>query len=95
MFIARDSMSRDGSITWFDFSCIDASLKEKTKALQLMSIHLQNMSAHDALTLLRYSFAIPGLKYLLHISPISSHRVKYLGQHLTGNVGGSHEHHTQ
>ena len=48
MFIARDSMSRDGSITWFDFSCIDASLKEKTKALQLMSIHLQNMSAHDA-----------------------------------------------
>ncbi len=48
---------------------IDASLEEKTQALKLMGSRFQYFSAHDALTLLCHSFAIPKLHYLLRTAP--------------------------
>lgn len=48
---------------------IDKALEEKIQALKLMGSRLQHMSAHDALTLLRHSFSIPKLKYLLRTAP--------------------------
>ena len=42
---------------------IDASLKEKTKAMCLMGARFKHMSSHDSLILLRHSFAIPRLQY--------------------------------
>ena len=52
-----------------DVGSIDFSLAEKTKALRLMSTRFTYMSAHDSLTLLRHSFAIPRLQYLLRTAP--------------------------
>ena len=52
-----------------DVASIDASLKEKTKALRLMGTRFKHMSAHDSLILLRHSFAIPRLRYLLRTAP--------------------------
>ena len=58
---------------------IDASLKEKTKALHLMGARFKHMSAHDSLILLGPSFAIPRLQYLLRSAPcfLSSELVLY------------------
>ena len=62
-----------------DVASIDASLKEKTKALRLMGTRFKHMSAHDSLILLRHSFAIPRLRYLLRSAPcfLSSELASY------------------
>ena len=62
-----------------DVASIDASLKEKTKALRLMGTRFKHMSAHDSLILLRHSFAILRLRYLLRSAPcfLSSELASY------------------
>ena len=62
-----------------DVASIDALLKEKTKGLRLMGTRFKHMSAHDSLNLLRHSFAIPRLRYLLRTAPcfLSSELVSY------------------
>ncbi len=63
--------------------CVDsigASLEEKIQALKLMGSRFQYFSAHDALTLLRYSYAIPKLHNLLHTAPcFLSRKLKQYG----------------
>ena len=44
----------------------------KTEALQRMGERLELLSAHDAFTLLRYSFALPKLLYHLRTAPCFS-----------------------
>ena len=52
-----------------DVASISASLDEKVHALSIMGARLSHLSAHDSLTLLRHSFAIPKLRYLLRTAP--------------------------
>ena len=52
-----------------DVASIDASLEEKILALSIMGSRFPHLSAHDSHTLLRHSFAIPKLHYLLHTTP--------------------------
>ena len=52
-------------------SCISISLKEKTHALEVMGDRLQYITAHDGILLLRNSFSIPKLLYVLR-TPVSS-----------------------
>uniref|UniRef100_A0A1X7U678 Uncharacterized protein n=1 Tax=Amphimedon queenslandica TaxID=400682 RepID=A0A1X7U678_AMPQE len=46
-----------------------AAVEEKTLALKRMGDRLRHFTLHDAIILLRHSFAIPRLTYLLHSSP--------------------------
>jgi hypothetical protein len=57
-----------GSPIW-DLSCISNTLSAKTNLLRMMGDRLQLLSAHDAILLLRHSFALPKLLYCLRISP--------------------------
>ena len=59
-----------------DLGSISTSLDEKTKALSIMG---ERFSAHDSLVLLRHSFAIPKLHYLLRTTPcfLSGHLEEY------------------
>ncbi len=52
-----------------DIVSIDRAVKEKLEALKVMGSRFQHISAHDALTLLRHSFSIPKLRYLLRTAP--------------------------
>ncbi len=52
-----------------DIVSIDRAVKEKLEALKIMGSRFQHISAHDALTLLRHSFSIPKLRYLLRTAP--------------------------
>ena len=52
-----------------DMSSTSDAISGKTQLLRTMGDRLQHVSAHDALLLLRYSFAIPKLLYLLRSSP--------------------------
>ena len=52
-----------------DVGSIDSTLAENTKARRLMSARFTYMSAQDSLTLLRHSFSIPRLQYLLRTAP--------------------------
>ena len=52
-----------------DMSSIDICLDDKIQALSIMGAHFTHLSAHDALILLRHSFAIPKLRYLLRTAP--------------------------
>ena len=52
-----------------DVTSIDASIDEKIKVLCLMGNRFKHMSAHDSLILLRHSFTIPRLHYLLCSAP--------------------------
>ena len=52
-----------------DVACIDATLEKKIQALNTMGALFPYLSSHDALTLLRHSFAIPKLHYLLRSAP--------------------------
>ena len=47
----------------------DTSLADKTQALKTMGARLSHFSKHDAITLLRYSIAIPKVLYLLRTAP--------------------------
>ena len=47
------------------------AISGKTQLLRTMGDRLQHVSAHDALLLLRNSFAIPQLLYLLRPRPVS------------------------
>ena len=48
---------------------ISHSITEKVGALEWMGEHLSALSSHDALILLRSSFALPKLMYVLHTAP--------------------------
>ena len=52
-----------------DIRSISDAISGKTKLLRTMGDRLQHVSAHDALLLLRNSFALPQLLYLLRTSP--------------------------
>ena len=55
-----------------DENCMSAAIMDKVEALQRMGNHLSHLAAHDALLLLRSSFAIPKLLYLLRSAPCFS-----------------------
>ena len=48
---------------------IDTSLQEKITALSIMGDRFSHLSTHDSLVLLRHSFDIPKLHYLLRTAP--------------------------
>ena len=48
---------------------IDTAVRTKTDALRIMKSRLCYLSKHDALVLLRHSFAIPKVLYILHTAP--------------------------
>ena len=52
-----------------DVSSIDACLDDKIQALTTMGARFTHLCAHDSLILLRHSFAIPKLRYLLCTAP--------------------------
>ena len=52
-----------------DENSISDAISRKTSLLQTMGERLQHISVHDSLLLLRNSFAIPKLLYLLRTSP--------------------------
>ena len=52
-----------------DVASISASLDEKVQALSVMGARFSHLSAQDSLILLRHSFAIPKLRYLLCTAP--------------------------
>ena len=60
-------------------SCISISLKERIHALEVMGDRLQYITAHDGILLLRNSFSIPKLLYVLRTSPcfLSSDLIAY------------------
>ena len=55
-----------------DENCVSAAIMDKVEALQRMGNRLCHLSAHDALLLLRSSFAIQKLLYLLRSAPCFS-----------------------
>ena len=52
-----------------DVDCVDEVIMRKIELLQLMGERLNLMCSHDALTLLRNSFAIPRLLFTLRTAP--------------------------
>ena len=58
-----------------DVDCIDVVIMRKIEMLQLMGERLNLLCSYDALTLLRHSFAIPRVFYMLRTAPcfLSSH----------------------
>ena len=48
---------------------IDSSIEEKLESLKVMRSRFSLLSKHDALCLLRYSFAIPKILYILRTAP--------------------------
>ena len=52
-----------------DVISINASINEKIKDLSIMGDRFVHLSSHDSLALLRHSFAIPKLHYLLRTAP--------------------------
>ena len=65
-----------------DGSCISRAIAEKIDALKRVGEKFEVLSAHDALCLLRNSFSIPKLQYLLRTAPCFKSemliRVQYL-----------------
>ena len=49
--------------------CVDDIIQNKVEVLQLMGSRLGLLTSHDALLLLRHSFAIPKVLYILRTSP--------------------------
>ena len=49
---------------------VDACLKEKIELLRLMGDRLGHLQSHDAITLLRHSFAIPKMMHILLFSSL-------------------------
>ena len=62
-----------------DVDCISGALWEKISSLEVMGERLQQISAHDGIFLLRNSFSIPKLFYVLRTSPcfLSSTLITY------------------
>ena len=50
-------------------SSFDSAIEDKIHALRTMGDRFPHLAAHDSLTLLRHSFAIPKLRYLLRTAP--------------------------
>ena len=48
---------------------VSKTISEKTRLLKTLGSRLQYLSAHDALLLLRHSFAIPKMLHILRTSP--------------------------
>ena len=57
------------SIPLGDLDCVSASLRSKVSDLSVIGDRLRSLTAHDSIILLRYSFAIPKLMYLLRSAP--------------------------
>ena len=51
-----------------DVDCISAALSDKLYSLDVMGERLQHISVHDGILLLRNSFSIPKLLYILRTS---------------------------
>ena len=60
-----------GSPLW-DASSVDACVSGKIELLELMGDRLYHLHSHDAITLLRHSFAIPKMLHVLRTSPCFS-----------------------
>ena len=52
-----------------DVDCISGALRENLSSLEVMGKRLQHISAHDGILLLRNSFSISKLLYILRTSP--------------------------
>ena len=52
-----------------DISSVSSSIERKVHFLKTMGERLQHLEAHDAILLLRHSFAIPKLLHILRTSP--------------------------
>ena len=52
-----------------DANTVDTCVNDKIKMLELMGDRLRYLHSHDAITLLRHSFAIPNMLDILHTSP--------------------------
>ena len=63
-----DSVSLLGS-PLADIDCISDIIQLKVSDLETMGIRLQRMHAHDALQLLRHSFALPKMMHILRTTP--------------------------
>ena len=61
-----------------DVDCISGALREKLRSLEIMGERLQHISAHDGIFLLRNSFSIPKLLYIVRNSPFSFVHSLYL-----------------
>ena len=53
----------------YSTECVDDIIQNKVEVLQLMGSRLGLLTSHDALLLLRHSFAIPKVLYILRTSP--------------------------
>ena len=49
--------------------CVDSAIQSKVEVLRLMGERLGNLTSHDALLLLRHSFAIPKTRFVLRTAP--------------------------
>ena len=49
--------------------CVDSAIQGKVEVLRLMGKRLGNLTSHDALLLLRHSFAIPKILFVLCTAP--------------------------
>ena len=52
-----------------DIDCISDTIQLKVSNLETMGVRLQRMHAHDALQLLRHSFALPKMMHILCTAP--------------------------
>ena len=52
-----------------DLDCVSTSIHAKVSDLSVVGDRLQSLTAHDSIILLRYSFAIPKLMYILRTAP--------------------------
>ena len=52
-----------------DANAVDACVNDKIKMLELMGDRLRYLHSHDAITLLRHSFAIPKMLHILRTAP--------------------------
>ena len=56
-----------------DANTVDRCVNDKIKMLELMGDRLRYIHSHDAITLLRHSFAIPKMLHILRTSPCFNH----------------------
>ena len=52
-----------------DLDCVSTSIRAKVFDISVIGDHLQSLTAHDSIILLRYSLAIPKLMYILRTAP--------------------------
>ena len=68
---------------------IDKALAQKLEALKTMGNKLQHLHRHDALLLLRHSFALPKVLYILRTAPcFESEFLEAFDEQLRNNLSG-------